>query len=230
MERLPRFRARTEWLLSKRPDLADLVSRFDVPGVGARRCLSLLRGDRMKSLLKRMLDPEEFLSPYGVRALSRHHLDNPYVLEGPKARYEIGYEAAESKVKIMGGNSNWRGPIWFPMNYLIIESLQKFNQYFGNDYLVECPTGSGNQMSLIGIADLLSERLLALFEPSPDGLGRPALRTHPKLATDPHFRDHILFYEHFHGDNGRGVGAAHQTGWTGLVAKIVQAQASPAGQ
>jgi len=224
LEKLPRFAARLEYLLTKRKDLAELVSRFEVPGVGERRLLSLLRGFRMKCLLKRMLDPEEFLSEYGVRALSRYHLKNPFVLDCEGHRYEIGYEAAESSVKIMGGNSNWRGPIWFPMNYLIIESLQKFHQYYGSDYHIECPTGSGNKMPILEIADEISKRLVKLFEPSPDGKGRPALRVHEKMATDPHFRDHILFYEHFHGDTGRGVGASHQTGWTGLIAKLIQAR------
>jgi len=229
LEKLPRFASRAQWLFENRPDLAELVSQFTLPGRGERRLLSLLRGQRMKCLLRRMLDPAEFLSDFGVRALSRSHLEHPYVLEADGKRYEIAYEPAEASVKIMGGNSNWRGPIWFPMNYLIIESLQKFNQYYGNDYLVECPTSSGNKLSIIGVADMLSERLVALFEPA-DGKGRPALRVHPKMATDQYFCDNLLFYEHFHGDNGRGVGAAHQTGWTGLVAKIVQAQAAPTGQ
>mmetsp|Transcript_150815 Transcript_150815/g.482748 ORF Transcript_150815/g.482748 Transcript_150815/m.482748 type:complete len:447 (+) Transcript_150815:2922-4262(+) len=224
LEKLPTFAARTEQLLARRKDLADLVSHFTVPGHGERRLLSLLRGQRMKCLLKRMLDPKEFLSEYGIRALSRHHLDHPYVLECDGHRYEIGYEAAESSVRIMGGNSNWRGPIWFPMNYLIIESLQKFHQYYGNEYLVECPTGSGQQTSILGVADMLSERLVNLFMPGADGEGRPALRLNEKMAKDPHFKDNILFYEHFHGDSGRGVGASHQTGWTGLVAKMIQAR------
>jgi len=230
LEKLPRFADRCEYLLNKRKDLAELVSRFEVPGVGERRLLSLLRGKRMKCLLRRMLDPKEFLSDYGVRALSRYHLEHPYVLECEGERYEIGYEAAESSVRIMGGNSNWRGPIWFPMNYLIIESLQKFHQYYGNDYLVECPTGSGQKKSILGVSDEISDRLIRLFMPSPDGKGRPALRVHPKMATDPHFRDNILFYEHFHGDSGRGVGAAHQTGWTGLVAKMIQARGQATGE
>jgi len=224
LEKLPRFAARTEHLLNSRKDLAELVSRFEEPGVGERRLLSLLRGKRMKCLFKRMLDPKEFLSDFGVRALSRYHLEHPFVLEHDGQHYEIGYEAAESSVRIMGGNSNWRGPIWFPMNYLIIESLQKFHQYYGSDYLVECPTGSGQQMPILGVADTISERLVKLFEPGKDGKGRPCLQLHQKLATDEHFKDYILFFEHFHGDSGRGVGAAHQTGWTGLIAKMIQAR------
>lgn len=227
LEKLPRFADRVNWCLKNRPDLATLVSQFEVPGVGERRLLSLLRGSRMKLLLKRMLDPDEFLSDYGIRGLSKYHEKHPYVLEQDGKKYSIGYEPAESLVRIMGGNSNWRGPVWFPMNYLIIESLQKFHQYYGSDYLVECPTGSGKQCSILSVADMLSDRLVSLFEPSADGSGRPALRLHKKLATDVHFRDNILFYEHFHGDNGRGVGASHQTGWTGAVAKVIQARAAP---
>lgn len=222
LKKLPRFAERAEWLLHSRKDLADLVSRFDSPGVGERRLLSLLRGHRMKCLLKRMLDPEEFLSEFGIRALSRAHKEKPYVLEHSGKSYSIRYEPAEASVKIMGGNSNWRGPIWFPMNYLIVESLQKFHQYYGSDYKVECPTGSGNMMNCLEVADFLTERLIGIFEPLGEQ-GRPALRVHPKMATDPHFKDYPLFYEHFHGDNGRGVGAAHQTGWTGLIAKLIQA-------
>mmetsp|Transcript_54358 Transcript_54358/g.116068 ORF Transcript_54358/g.116068 Transcript_54358/m.116068 type:complete len:991 (+) Transcript_54358:154-3126(+) len=230
LEKLPHFAARAEHLFNRRKDLSELVSRFEVPGVGERRLLSLLRGKRMKALLKRMLDPKEFLSDYGVRALSRYHLDNPYVLECDGHKYEIGYEAAESKVRIMGGNSNWRGPIWMPMNYLIVESLQKFHQYYGENYLVECPTGSGKKSSILGVSDMLSDRLTNLFMPSKDGKGRPALRLHEKMATDQHFKDNILFFEHFHGDSGRGVGASHQTGWTGLVAKIIQARGVEAAE
>mmetsp|Transcript_79935 Transcript_79935/g.222708 ORF Transcript_79935/g.222708 Transcript_79935/m.222708 type:complete len:991 (+) Transcript_79935:55-3027(+) len=226
LEQLPRFASRVQWLFDNRPDLAELVSMFTVPGHGERRLLSLLRSTRLKAMLNRMLDPEEFLSDYGVRALSRYHLEHPYVLEHEGQRYEIGYEPAEASVKIMGGNSNWRGPIWFPMNYLIIESLQKFHQYYGPEYLVEFPARSGNQMSILAVADALSERLISIFEPKQGGEGRPAMCLHPKMATDPNFKDNILFYEHFHGDTGRGVGASHQTGWTGLVAKLIQARAS----
>jgi hypothetical protein len=222
LKKLPRFAERAEWLLHNRKDLADLVSRFNSPGVGERRLLSLLRGHRMKCLFKRMLSPDEFLSDFGIRALSRAHKDKPYVLEHGGKSYSIRYEPAEASVKIMGGNSNWRGPVWFPMNYLIVESLQKFHQYYGADYKVECPTGSGNMMSCLDVADFLTERLIGIFEPQGEE-GRPALRVHKKMATDPHFKDYPLFYEHFHGDNGRGVGAAHQTGWTGLIAKLIQA-------
>eukprot|EP00931_Biecheleriopsis_adriatica_P031338 TRINITY_DN1838_c0_g2_i1.p1 TRINITY_DN1838_c0_g2~~TRINITY_DN1838_c0_g2_i1.p1 ORF type:complete len:973 (-),score=214.79 TRINITY_DN1838_c0_g2_i1:72-2990(-) len=221
LKKLPRFADRTQWLFENRPDLASLVSRFEEPGRGERRLLSLLRGSRMKALLKRMLDPAEFLSDYGVRGLSKHHEQNPYAFgDGPPLKYD----PAEATVIIMGGNSNWRGPIWFPINYLFIESLQKFHQYYGDDYLVEYPTGSGKKMNILQVSNALSDRLISIFESTEDG-SRPGNRLHPKMA-DKHFKNNILFYEYFHGDNGRGVGASHQTGWTGLVAKLIQARGS----
>ena len=221
LEKLPDFRQRLEWFLSYRPDLAKLVSRWQDPGHGERRLLSLLRGHRMKCLLKRMLDETEFLSDYGVRALSRYHRDRPYVLSHNGQSFSVGYQPAESTSGLFGGNSNWRGPIWFPVNYLLIESLQKFHYYYGDDFKVECPTGSGNFVTINDVADELSRRLTRLF--LPDGHGRrPVFRQHEKLATDPHFRDYVLFHEYFDGDSGRGVGASHQTGWTGLIAKLLQ--------
>lgn len=219
LKKLPRFASQTQWLFDNRPDLACLVSRFVEPGRGERRLLSLLRGYRMRALLKRMLDPMEFLSDYGVRGLSKYHDQNPYAFgDGPPLRYA----PAEATVIIMGGNSNWRGPVWFPINYLLIESLQKFHQYYGDEYLVECPTGSGNKMSILKIADELSERLIKIFLKAEDG-HRPGMRLHPKMKEE-HFDQNLLFYEYFHGDNGRGVGSSHQTGWTGLIAKLIQAR------
>ena len=161
------------------------------------------------------------MSDYGVRALSRAHLDNPFVFETEGHQHVVRYTPAESDTYLFGGNSNWRGPIWFPVNYLLIESLQKFHHYYGDDFLVECPTGSGRMLTLLQIADEISRRLVRLFLRDEDGR-RPAMGEHPKFQEDPHFRDNILFYEYFHGDNGRGVGASHQTGWTGLVAKLIQ--------
>jgi len=156
-----------------------------------------------------------------VRALSRAHRDHPYVFAHDGRSFDVGYQPAESPSRLFGGNSNWRGPIWFPVNYLLIESLQKFHYYYGDDFKVECPTGSGNLVTIDDVADELSRRLTRLF--LPDGHGRrPVARQHEKLATDPHFRDYILFHEYFDGDTGRGVGASHQTGWTGLVAKLLQ--------
>jgi hypothetical protein len=221
LDEVPEFKRRLEWFLKYRPDLAKLVSHWQVEGVGHRRLLSLLRGHRMKKLLTRMLDETEFLSDYGVRALSRHHEHSPYVFDlmnGQTA--SVGYRPAESDTGLFGGNSNWRGPIWFPVNYLIIESLQKFHHYYGDDFKVECPTGSGRFMSIREVADELSNRLARIFLKDADGK-RPVFAHHPLLQNDPHFRDHVLFYEYFHGDSGRGVGASHQTGWTGLVAKLL---------
>jgi hypothetical protein len=221
LEQVPEFRQRLEWYLNHRPDLARLVSRWQEPGRGERRLLSLLRGHRMKCLLKRMLDETEFLSDYGVRALSRAHRDNAYVFSHNGQSFGVGYQPAESTSGLFGGNSNWRGPVWFPVNYLLVESLQKFHHYYGDDFKVECPTGSKTFITLNGVADELARRLTRIFLPDENGR-RPVFRQHQKLATDPHFRDYILFHEYFDGDTGRGVGASHQTGWTGLVAKLLQ--------
>jgi hypothetical protein len=174
----------------------------------------------MKKLLRRMLDESEFLSDYGVRALSRHHHDHPYTLDWNGQRFSVEYQPGESRSGLFGGNSNWRGPIWMPVNYLIIESLQKFHFYYGDDFKVECPTGSGNMLTLLEIADELSRRLCRLFLRDAQGR-RAVLGDSALLQEDPHFRDHVPFYEYFDGDNGRGVGASHQTGWTGLVAKLL---------
>jgi hypothetical protein len=221
LQRLPDFRRRLEWYLAHRPELAALVSRWYEPGRGERRLLSLLRGHRMKQLLRRMLDEAEFLSPFGVRALSRYHLDHPYTLSADGRTLAVRYLPAESDSNLFGGNSNWRGPVWFPVNYLLIESLQKFHHYYGDDFRVECPTGSGRFVTIAGVAAELTRRLTAVFRRDADGR-RPVHAYHPKLHGDPHFRDHVLFHEYFDGDNGRGVGASHQTGWTGLVAKLLQ--------
>jgi len=221
LDRTPQFRERLDWFLNYRPELCGLVSRWREPGFGGRRLLSLLRGYRMKSLLKRMLDETEFLSDYGIRALSKAHEHDPYVLDFNGQRLSVRYEPAESQSGMFGGNSNWRGPIWFPVNYLLIESLQKFHHYYGDDLQVECPTGSGTMLTLEQVAGELSRRLGRIF--LRDGQGRrPAFGDHPKYQNDPHFRDYPLFYEYFHGDTARGVGASHQTGWTGLIAKLLQ--------
>jgi len=220
LEELPDFNKRLEWFLAYRPDLAALVSNWNRQGHGSRRLLSLLRGHRMKRLLKRMLDEGEFLSPYGVRALSRVHAESPYVYHYNTANLSVRYQPAESDSGLFGGNSNWRGPIWFPVNFLIIESLQKFHHYYGDDFRIECPTGSGRLMSLNDVANELATRLAGIFLINEHGV-RPLYGHHPRLQTDPHFRDYLLFYEYFHGDTGRGVGASHQTGWTGLIAKLL---------
>jgi hypothetical protein len=224
LKKLPNFSERLEWFLKHRPDMASLVSRWQDPGAGERHLLSLLRGHRMKCLLRRALDESEFLSDHGIRALSKVHEKQPYQLQCNGSIHEVKYWPAESQAGLFGGNSNWRGPIWLPMNYLIIESLQKFHHYYGDEFKIECPTGSGKLITIKEIADELSRRLVTLFQVGADGQ-RPVLKYHPKLATDPHFKDYILFHEYFHGDNGQGVGASHQTGWTGLVAKLILQQA-----
>ena len=221
MRLLPQFSARMQWFLEHRPRLAELVSNWHIAGQGDRRLLSLVRGRRLKSLLHRMLDEKRFLSEFGVRALSKTHEQNPFRFEAGGATHEVTYWPAESRSGIFGGNSNWRGPIWMPINYLIIEALQRFHYYYGEDFKVECPTGSGQMLTLYEVSEELGRRLSRLFMKGTDG-ERPVLKYHPKLAGDPHFRDYVLFHEYFHGDSGRGVGASHQTGWTGLIAKLLQ--------
>jgi hypothetical protein len=220
LEKLPGFRKRLEWLLHHRPDLARLVSYWQAPGHGERRLLSLLRGHRMKKLLERMLNETEFLSDHGVRSMSRVHLDHPYVLRVNGTDMTVRYTPAESAGRQFGGNSNWRGPIWFPLNFLIIESLQKFHHYYGPDFKVECPVGSGHYATLAEVAAELSSRLAHIFLKDEHG-NRPVLRHTPQLQNDPHYENCIPFYEFFDGDNGRGGGASHQTGWTGLIAKLL---------
>jgi hypothetical protein len=220
LDRVPSFKARLEWFLTYRPDLASLVSRWHEPGRGERRLLSLLRGSRMKQLLRRMLDEREFLSDYGVRALSRVYADAPFRIEDSGQTYEVKYQPGESDSYLFGGNSNWRGPIWMPVNYLIIEALQRFHYYYTDDFRVECPTGSGRMLTLDGIAEELSGRLKRIFLRDAEGR-RPVLGSNDTLQRDEHFRDYIPFFEYFHGDDGRGVGASHQTGWTALIAKLI---------
>jgi hypothetical protein len=220
LESLPNFRRRMAWFLNHRPDLASLVSHWHIPGTEDRRLFALARGHRMKRLLKRMLDPQEFLSDYGIRALSRYHLDHPYHLDVNGSVYEVRYEPGESTSGLFGGNSNWRGPVWLPVNFLLIEALTKFHHYYGDDFLVECPTGSGRMLTLDRIADEIAGRLQRIFLRGPDGR-RPVLGTVELFQSDPQWRDYLLFYEYFHGDNGRGVGASHQTGWTALLANLL---------
>lgn len=220
IENLPNFKKRMQWVLENKPELAALVSHWDVKGQDSKHLLSLLRGHRLKRLLHRMLNPEEFLSEFGVRALSKEYEDNPYTLQLNGTDYTVKYTPAESDSALFGGNSNWRGPVWFPINFLIIESLQRFFFYYSPDFLVEYPTGSGNYSNLDEIADALSKRLSKLFLKDENG-NRPFNGQYPRFQADPDFKDYILFYEYFHGDNGRGVGASHQTGWTGLITKIL---------
>jgi hypothetical protein len=221
LDALPNFRHRVEWFLVNRPELTSLISRWYEPGVGERRLLSLMRGQRMKSLLKRMLDPAEFLSDYGIRSLSKHYAHEPYELKLGGVRHAISYEPGESRTFLFGGNSNWRGPVWVPINFLLIEALQRLHHYYGDDYLVEYPTGSGQMLNLWQIAADLSRRVTQLFLRDGDG-NRPVLGDNHFMQTDPHWRDLVPFYEYFHGDTGAGLGASHQTGWTALVAKLLE--------
>jgi hypothetical protein len=220
LDKVPEFTKRLEWYLNYRPDLAALVSRWHEGGSGDRRLLSLLRGHRMKLLLKRMLDTSEFLSDYGVRAISRTHLDQPYTFQWDGHAMSVQYLPGESNSGLFGGNSNWRGPIWFPTNFLIVESLQKFHHYYGDDFKIECPTGSGRYLTIDEVAQELSRRLMRLFLKDETGV-RPVFNHCGRFQTDPHFENNLHFYEYFHGDTGRGVGASHQTGWTGLIAKLL---------
>jgi hypothetical protein len=217
---VPQFAARMSWLLANRPKLAALVSHWEEPGKGATRLLSLLRGHRLKRLLARMLDTNEFLSDYGVRSLSKVYADKPYVFRD--TNLVISYQPAESQTDLFGGNSNWRGPVWMPINFLIIESLQRFHHYFGDDFKVEYPTGSDKRTTLLEVANALTARITRLFLRDPDTGRRACFGDNETLQQDPNFQDYLLFNEYFNGDTGQGLGASHQTGWTGLIAKLLQ--------
>jgi hypothetical protein len=219
--RLAGFKNRLNWFVDHRPDLTGNVACMKTPGNEERRLLAIVDGERLRRVLRIMLDEREFLSPYGIRAISRVHQDDPYSLQVNGARYTVAYEPAESSTDLFGGNSNWRGPIWFPINYLLIEALQKFHHYFGDEFTVECPTGSGVTMTLGEVAANLSRRVSGIFLRDAQGR-RPVYANNEMFQRDPHWNDLILFHEYFHGDNGSGVGASHQTGWTALVAKLLQ--------
>jgi hypothetical protein len=221
IEKRPELWRKFELYREQRADLVKLVSRWNESGVEGRRLIALARVFRMTNLLRRMLDESEFLSPYGVRALSRSYLDHPYDFECDGSHYRVKYEPGESESGLFGGNSNWRGPIWMPVNFLLIESLRRFYRYYGDDFQVECPTGSGTLMNLSQVADEIASRLGRIFLPDADGK-RPVFSDAPIYRKDPNFRNNILFYEYFHGDTGRGIGASHQTGWTGLVALLMR--------
>jgi hypothetical protein len=221
LDLLPGFKTRLEWFIANREDLTDNVACMKTPGRGDRRLLSVVTAERLQRVLSYMLDEDEFLSPYGIRAISRHHRARPYVLPLDGREHRVDYEPGESSTGLFGGNSNWRGPIWFPVNYLLVESLQKFHHYFGDTLTVECPTGSGRMMTLGEVAAEISRRLSRIFLRDDDGR-RPVFGDVARFHDDPHWRDYVPFHEYFHGDTGRGVGASHQTGWTGLVAKLLQ--------
>ncbi|SOE20604.1 Glycosyl hydrolase family 63 C-terminal domain-containing protein [Spirosomataceae bacterium TFI 002] len=220
LEKLPDFRRRLEWVLNNRPDLASMISRWHEPGKGETHLLSLLRGHRMKMVFKKLFDEAEFLSDYGIRSLSKYHKENPYSFNLYGEELKVTYTPAESDLSIMGGNSNWRGPIWFPLNYLIIDALKKYANYYGEDYEVEYPTGSGKVTTIANAANEISKRLVNIFKRDEKGT-RPSLAGYEMYDVETEFKDHYLFHEYFNGDNGQGLGAAHQTGWTGLVADLI---------
>jgi hypothetical protein len=222
LHRLQGFSKRLQWFLENRQDLAQQITCLEpeVGGARAHRLLAIPSRQRLERVLRYMLDEREFLSPYGIRSLSRVHLDHPYVFHMQENEYKVSYTPAESTVDLFGGNSNWRGPVWFPVNYLLIEALERYHYFYGDTLRVACPTGSGQHMNLRDVARELTTRLVRLFLPDMHGY-RPCHGDDQRFATDPHWRDLVLFYEYFHGDTGRGLGASHQTGWTALVTRCL---------
>jgi hypothetical protein len=216
----PEIGERFRWFLESRPELRLAIHDPLKQGVAGRRLASILDETRLRRVLAKMLDENEFLSPYGLRSLSKYHAEHPYVLHVDGQEYRVAYLPAESDTGMFGGNSNWRGPIWFPVNALVIRALLQYYSYFGDDFTVECPTGSGCKMNLYQVAEELSRRLSAIFLRDSSGR-RPVYGGASKFQSDPHWRDCLSFYEYFHGDNGAGLGASHQTGWTGLVARTL---------
>jgi hypothetical protein len=221
LKQMPDFDRRMHWFLENRPELSSNITRTHIPYLGRTYLAALLTKDRLIAVLRYMLDEDEFLSPYGIRSLSKYHEDHPVSMSANGHTFTIKYEPAESETGLFGGNSNWRGPVWFPINYLIIEALLRLYDYYGNDLKVECPTGSGQWVTLKGVAAELTERLKALFLRDASGR-RPIYGGTARFQNDPLWRNKILFFEYFHGDNGAGLGASHQTGWTGLIAKLIQ--------
>jgi hypothetical protein len=221
LEKLPAFKRRLEWFIDNRPDLTASCGCMRTPGQGGRRILAILDEEKLRRVMAFVLDEREFLSGYGIRSLSRIHKETPFTLAVDGKEHRVDYEPGESSSGLFGGNSNWRGPIWFPVNYLLIESLQKFHFYWGDDVKVELPTGSGHFVSLADAAAEISRRLVHIFLRGAGGR-RPIFGHYEKMQSDPHFRNLIPFHEYFHGDDGSGIGASHQTGWTGLVAKLIQ--------
>jgi hypothetical protein len=227
---LPDFARRTDWYMHSRPELHDVVAHIDEPGVEGSYLLSLLRPDQLRRVLARVLDENEFLSPFGIRSLSRVHRDHPLVIELESGSSVLDYEPAESTSGLFGGNSNWRGPIWFPINYLVLGGLHRFHAYLGDSFKVECPTGSGVFMTLEQVADELARRLVRIFLPDEKAAGRrPVFGDNALFQSDPAWHEYLLFHEYFHGDTGAGLGASHQTGWTGLVADLITHKGSPRG-
>jgi hypothetical protein len=223
IERLPGFARRMRWFLENRADLAHNISYMASPDrtqPGGNRLLAIPSRERLARVLRRVLDPNEFLSEYGIRSMSRAHAQEPFTFVVGREDYRVEYVPGESDSGMFGGNSNWRGPVWFPLNYLLIEALERYHHFYGEGFQVECPTGSGRMMTLAEVAKELSARLCRLFMPDAKGQ-RPCHGDDRRFAEDPDWRELVLFYEYFHGDNGRGLGASHQTGWTALVVQCL---------
>jgi len=229
LEKLPNFKKRLQWFINNRADLKKNVACMETEGVGESRLLALCYAtkhadgskNKLRQLLEYMLDETEFLGPHGIRSVSKYHQANPFTLASDGEKYSVDYQPAESTSSMFGGNSNWRGPVWFPINYLLIKALQDFHSYLGDDFKIEFPTGSGNEKTLHEVAVLLAQRMIDTFLKDDDSQ-RPVFGAIEKFQTDPHWQDYILFYEYFNGDDGAGLGASHQTGWTGLVAHMLQ--------
>jgi len=219
--RLPRLAERIRTFMRAHPDLVATIAPPERAGRGGRRLLSVLNDAKLRRVLARMLDEQEFLSPFGLRALSRCHRDNPYTLTLGREVYRVDYEPGESASGLFGGNSNWRGPVWLPVNALVIRALVNLYAFHGDEFTVECPTGSGVRMTLLQVAQELARRLTSLFLRNDRGV-RPVHGAGGKFQSDPYWRDLLLFYEYFHGDDGRGLGASHQTGWTGVIANLIE--------
>ena len=220
MERLPGFAKRTKWFLENRKDLAGQISYLEQRGSG-HYLLAIPSRERLERVLRYVLDEAEFLSPHGIRSLSRVHRDHPFVLREMDTEWQVTYAPGESDSDLFGGNSNWRGPVWFPINYLLIEALERYHVFYGDSFKVEFPTGSGQHLGLDEISRKLSERLVSLFLPARDG-HRPSLGSEPRFAKDPHWQELLWFHEYFHGETGKGLGASHQTGWTSLVTRMIE--------
>jgi len=227
IEKLPGFRKRMQWFLDNRPDLARNISYMACSGEAgdSHRLLAIPSREKLERVLHYLLDEREFLSPFGIRAVSRIHREQPYVFRVDGQEHRVDYDPGESTTGLFGGNSNWRGPVWFSLNYLLVEALQRYHHFYGDGLKVECPTGSGKLANLSQVSNEIARRLASPFLPDREGV-RPCHGGDPRFATDPHFRDLVLFHEYFHGDTGRGVGASHQTGWTALVVRCLEDVAS----
>jgi hypothetical protein len=227
LDRFPGFKRRMQWFAANRPELIESCASMTLRPDGPRALFSLVTPEQLRRVLHYMLDENEFLSPHGIRSASRYYRDHPYVMDTGGVEHRMAYEPGESTTGLFGGNSNWRGPVWFPINYLILESLRRYHQYLGDDFKVECPTGSGKMMNLLEVFHELARRLATIFLPGADG-ERPVFQGIDIYRNDPHWKDLVLFHEYFHGDTGKGLGASHQTGWTGIVAKLLDERAGGA--